>query len=253
MFQVVDSSWDPVTQREHPKLATVQPTLIEGGVRLDADGSGAIEVPRPTENDVTATSLLDLPVQAGDAGDTAAAWISELLGEDCRLVGLTDSSDAHLPLGDLKIPLSWADAAPVLVANTASLDWLVERASEPFEIARFRPNITVDARAAWAEDTWSEFTVGDASALIPLAWPRCVVPQIDQRSGARHKEPARILRQHRWCASAPGLDDTLRSFVEGNALFGIGCAIGPVGATVCVGDELIVNATAEPILAAPSD
>ena len=35
LYQVVDDAGTPLTQRQHPGLATVQPTLLEGGIRLD--------------------------------------------------------------------------------------------------------------------------------------------------------------------------------------------------------------------------
>jgi len=252
MFQVVAPDSTPLTQRQQPAMATIRPTLIDGGLFIEAEGATSIEVERPIVNNVTATSLIGVPVEAADAGDEAARWFSDLLGEDCRLVGLTDDSDAHLPFGDIKVPLSWADAAQVLVANTASLDWLVERAAEPFTMSRFRPNITVDAGHAWVEDTWSEFTVGSATARMPLPWPRCAIPQIDQTTGERHPEPARVLKAHRWCSSVTGADPMVQAMLTGNALFGVACSLGPVGSRIGVGDEVIVSATAEPILAAPS-
>jgi len=251
MFQVIDGNTLPVTQRQQPAMATVRPALVDGGLRLEADGIAPLEVESPTTNDTTATSLLGVSVQAADAGDDAAAWFTELLGQECRLVGLTDDSDAHLPLGDITVPLSWADASPILVANTASLDWLVGRSSEPFTMSRFRPNVTVDAGEAWVEDTWSEFTIGEAGALLPLPWPRCAIPQIDQITGARHKEPARVLREHRWCTSLPEADGFVRAMLEGNALFGVACSLGPAGTRLRVGDDVTVVATAVPLLAAP--
>jgi uncharacterized protein len=251
MFQVVDPDGNPITQRQRPAMATIRPTLISGGLRLEADGASPIEIERPTTNDANANSLIGVAVEVADAGEAAAGWLTDLLGQPCRLVALTDDSDCYLPFGELRTPLSWADAAPVLIANTASLDWLVARSTETFTMDRFRPNITVDAGAAWVEDTWSEFTVGDASALLPLPWPRCAVPQVDQTTGERHKEPARVLKQHRWCETAEIEDPTIKAMLEGNGLFGLACALGPAGTTIRVGEEIAVSATAAPILAAP--
>jgi hypothetical protein len=39
--------------------------------------------------------------------------------------------------------------------------------------------------------------------------------------------------------------------MEGNGMFGMGCRIGPIGATLTVGDVVDVQSYREPILAAP--
>lgn len=251
MFQVINRDGNPVTQREAPALSTVSPTLEPGGLRLEATGRPALEVAIPTSNDTTANSLLGVPVEAGDAGDEAAAWFTGLLGTDVRLVAMTDTSEYRLPIPGLDLPLSWADASPVLVANTTSLDWLVGQASEPFGMDRFRPNLTVDAGDAWIEDTWRDFSIGAARFGLGLAWPRCAIPQVDQADGSRHKEPAKVLKAHRWCSEAPSVDEGLRPLFEGNALFGIGCAVQPVGATISVGDEVTVHDVGDPVIPAP--
>jgi len=225
LFQVVDADGNPVTQRQQPMLATVQPTYTDAGLRLEAADRAALDVAIPTANDTTATSLLGVPVGAGDAGDEAAAWLTGLLGAPVRLVAMTSQSEYRVPIPGMEMAVSWADACSVLVANSASLRWLNERASEAFGMDRFRPNLTVDAGDAWVEDTWRDFSIGPARFRLGLAWPRCAIPQVDQVDGSRHKEPAKVLRAHRWCAAAPSADEALRPLLEGNALFGIGCSI----------------------------
>jgi uncharacterized protein len=68
---------------------------------------------------------------------------------------------------------------------------------------RFRPNIVVSGAAAFQDDLWAAFDVhvnGDeagTSAPAPRAisfesvkpCSRCSIPQIDQQSGVRRKEP----------------------------------------------------------------
>lgn len=250
-YQVVDAAGAPITQRTHPVLARVQPTITEQGLILSVDGAEPVAVLEPTEADVTVRSLLGVEVDAGDAGDAAASWFTRLLGLECRLVAMTPASVNRVPLPDFDVVTSWADAAPVLMANTASWEWLASRASEPFGIDRFRPNLTITASEPWVEDTWRSVRIGGARLGPTLAWPRCTVPQVDQHSGGRHREPAIALREHRWCDAAPGVPAGLRGLVEGNALFGIAAPIGPVGAVVQVGDEVEVTETVEPIIGAP--
>ena len=155
-------------------------------------------------------------------------------------------------IAGIDMPLSWADACSVLVVNSASLRWLDERSSEPFGMDRFRPNLTIDADEAWIEDTWRDFSIGAARFGLGIAWPRCAIPQVDQIDGTRHKEPAKVLKQHRWCSDAASTDEALRPLLEGSALFGIGCDARPEGAEISVGDELTVHETGARTIPAPA-
>lgn len=110
---------------------------------------------------------------------------------------------------------------------------------------------TVDAGEAWAEDTWRDFSIGGARLGLGLAWPRCTIPQVDQVDGSRHKQPAKVLKRHRWCSDAASAGEALRPLFEGNALFGIGCSVHPADAVIAVGDEVNVHETGARIIPAP--
>lgn len=240
-----------VTQRKHRSLALIQPTLLDGGgLRLSAPGMSEIEFERPSGPAITVDSHFRTPVSARDAGDQAADWLAEFIGAPLRLVRMEGDSGWHLPpeLDVFGQGAAFTDAAPVLVANQQSLEWLVERASEGFGMDRFRPNLVVTGAEPWAEDTWDRFDVGDATLHGVVPWPRCTIPQVDQRTAERHKEPAKVLKKHRWCTSAPSIDGDFRPIVEGNGLFGVACTIGPVGSTVTVGDQVTVVSSRAPVL-----
>lgn len=240
-WQVVDASGEPLTQRQVPALATVRPMLSDEGVRLEAPGRPAIEVSKPEVADRTVTSILGIEVRVADAGEEAAAWFSDVAGSSCRLVAMADGYERRLP-GDLSAfgPLSLVDAAQVLLTNEASLDFLLERATEPFDMRRFRPNVVVAGAAAWAEDTWRTVLLGDATVDVIVPWPRCAIPQIDQETAERHREPARVLKEHRWCDDASEAPEALRPFLASHTSFGVGCSIAPSGAVVRVGDPVQV-------------
>lgn len=250
-FQVVDPEGAPITQRQQPTLATVQPSLIGGGLRLEAEGARTIQVAMPTGTDRTATSLIGVPVESADAGDEAAAFFSDVLGVPARLVAIADETGYAVPIPGIEMRASWADAASVLIANEASHAWLADRADEAFGMDRFRANLTVSGPAPFEEDTWRDVSIGDARFGYGFAWPRCAIPQVDQLDGSRHKEPAKVLKAHRWCTEAPDVPDAMRPLFEGNALFGIGCSVLDAGSTVSVGDAVSVNDTGARIIAGP--
>jgi uncharacterized protein YcbX len=246
-WQVVGADGAFLTQRTHPRLALVRPELVDGGVRLRAEGMPDLDVATPGAVDTTTTTYTgDVPV--GDAGDDAAAWFARHLGDPVRLVGIAPGYERTFELFDQQLALG--DAAPVLLVNRASYDFLATRASEPFPIERFRANIVVDFHEAWAEDTWKTLRVGDAKVRCVAPWPRCAVPQVDQETGERHKEPAIVLKAHRWCAAAPDAEPLTKLMIEGNSLFGMACAAEPAGGTIRVGDSVMVLATQPRLMAA---
>ncbi len=242
---------DAVTQRRCASMATIVPELTPDGLRISEPRLGSIEVSCPTRNDIAVHALIGDVVECGDTGDEAAAFFSEALGEPCRLVAMTPESSRPVQLFGGRLA-GFADAAPVLVANTASLDDLAARATEPFGIERFRANLIVTNDRPWSEDTWTQFQIGEAELTTRVAWPRCAVPQINQDTGERHREPAKVLRQHRWCDQAEGYSPAMRRMLEGNAIFGIACAIDPDGAVLSVGDPVSVTATGPPLLTPPA-
>ena len=245
-----DGLGEAVTQRQNAALATVVPIPIDGGLSISAPGVGTIKVKRPATNDITVRALIGDEVACADAGDEAAEFFTEVLGFSVRLVAMTPESSRPMRLFRGRLT-GFADAAPVLVANAASLDDLVSRATEPFGIERFRANLIITNDEPWSEDTWTEFSIGDADLVARVEWPRCSVPQIDQDTGERHREPALVLRKHRWCYSAEGFSTRMRGMLEGNAMFGIGCTVDPEGAVLSVGDPVSVTATGPPLLDPP--
>jgi uncharacterized protein YcbX len=250
----VASGMDPVTQRQKAVLATVVPELIDGGLRLTAPGCAAIEVERPAVNDTVTGSLVGVKVDVGDAGEAAAAWFTGLLGEPVRLVARTEESVLRVPepLDVFDQAIAFGDVAPVLVTNTASLRWLQDRAAEPFGMDRFRPNLVVETDDPFAEDTWTRFRLGAAELSHGLIWPRCTIPQVDQETGSRRREPALVMKAHRWCrVPLPTVAEGWRPLIENKAIFGIGCAIGPPGTVISVGDPLVVDEVGRPLLPSP--
>lgn len=243
-WQVCGADGAPLTQRTHPALATVRPEPVADGLVLRAAGAPDQHVPRPPVDaePVTVTELTGTAVELVDAGDEAAAWFGGLVDAEVRLLAIGPSY--RRPVAE-PFHAGWTQAAlgdlsPVLLANRASLGDLVTGASEPFGMERFRPNIVVEGIEAWDEDTWRTVRVGGATVRGCLPWPRCAVPQVDQETGERHREPARVLADRRRCVDASAGPAGLTGLFEGSTLFGVGAGIEPVGVTIAVGDPVEV-------------
>ncbi|ROQ27096.1 hypothetical protein EDD98_6753 [Streptomyces sp. PanSC19] len=207
-WAVVDSANKVVTQRRHPRmaLATAEP-LPDGGVSLSAPGRPTLVVEVPHPSTTLTMEIFDKPVEAVPADPAAAAWLSEYLESDVRLVHM-DAPEHRRPVDpDYALPgetVSFADGYPLLVTTTASLDALNsliaqgDHADEgPLPMNRFRPNLVVEGTAPWVEDGWKRLAVGEVTFRVARPCGRCVVTTTDQITAERGKEPLRTLARHR--------------------------------------------------------
>lgn len=208
-WMVVDADGVGVTQRETIRLVGLRATVRPGGLTLRADGQPDLDVTEPAGGEPVAVRTFrhrKLPVPALPAGRVADDWLEALLGRPVRLVWQAEPT-RHLAAEDREHDtgdqVSFADAYPLLLANTASLDglndWLAEAGEAPVPMNRFRPNLVVDGAPAWAEDDWvgRSLRIGDLRFRAAGPCERCVVTTTDQETGVRAKEPLRTLGRHR--------------------------------------------------------
>ena len=255
IWQVVNTNGESVTQRANPALATIATAIDGNEVSLFVPQHGSITLSSEGAAPVTVLPLVGKrPVNGVDGGDSAAEWISDFLGDELRFAGITPESKHRPPssLDAYEQTITFVDLAPVLLTNSASLAWLQAKAKEPFGMDRFRANVVIDAPEPWVEDTWHEMSIGETAVTAEMPWPRCAIPQIDQITGERNREPAVALRAHRWCSEAPTLEGNWKALMEGNGLFGMSCRIGPPGSTIKVGDQVEVRSFQDPIIQPPT-
>jgi uncharacterized protein len=136
-----------------------------------------------------------------DAGDAAAAWLSQFLGRACRLVYVPAQlarqvDPAYADAGDR---VAFADGFPLLLIGQASLDDLSARVGRPLEMLRFRPNVVVAGTAAYAEDEWRRIRIGDLEFRVAKGCSRCIMTTLDPQTGERSadREPLTTLQQYR--------------------------------------------------------
>ena len=231
-WMVVDPDGEFVSQREHPKMATVWTDIADGALTLSAPDVGAVEVP------LDAPGGPKMRVQVWNSVCNAVAvspaaddWLSGYLGKPCRLVYMPEttqrmSNPSYAGPGKL---VGFADGYAYLVAGEASLadlnTRLAAKGHPALPMNRFRPNLVVSGSAAYAEDRWGEVGIGEAILRGAKPCGRCQVTTTDQSTGeVMGPEPLATLASY-------------RDSSEFGTMFGMNMVTVRPG-TIRVGDEL---------------
>ncbi|MDE7546459.1 MOSC domain-containing protein [Acetobacter fabarum] len=203
-WMVVDPDGRFITQRTCHAMALVTPLPTAEGITLTRARMQPCPVRFPgSDAPIAVVTVWKDQVQARDAGDVAAAWLEQALGQPCRLVWMHRPELARIrQLGAQQRPVSFADGYPLLLANTASLDDLNTRlpAGQGVPMTRFRANVVLSGVQPWAEDGWRRLSIG-GSVMVRVLAPcsRCVVPSIDQNTAQvpNPREPLATLARFR--------------------------------------------------------
>lgn len=205
-FLVVDAAGRFVTQRTLPRMALVATALSPQTLTLSAAGFGSMEVRRAPDSSAPVRSVTvwkNEGLLAEDCGDEAAKFLSRYLESPLRLVRI--GPRYHRPVKPSKARpgdvVSFADAYPFLLLSEASVADLNHRLAaqgeETLPMGRFRPNIVVGGCAAYAEDAWTTFHIGDLRFRNAGPCARCIITTTDQATAKRGKEPLRTLATYR--------------------------------------------------------
>jgi uncharacterized protein len=197
---VVNPSGEFLSQRTHPRLSLVIPSMEDGELRISAPEMPPLALPlRPTDAVTTRVSIWGQSCAASWQGEDAAGWFSEYLECTCSLVYMPDrvvrpADPTYAPSGTR---VSFADAFPFLLISEASLTDLNSRLATPLPMNRFRPNLVVGGGEPYQEDEWSSITVGEIRMQVVKPCSRCVITTTDQNTAERGKEPLRTLATYR--------------------------------------------------------
>ncbi len=232
-LMLVDEGGRFLSQREEPRLATIEPE-VDGPTLIVRHASTApLELELDTDGPPRDVRIWRDTVTATDQGDRAAQWFTALLGASVRLVQF--GRHARRPIDAEFSPraeaeTTFTDGYPLLVVVEESLADLNERLEQPIPMSRFRPNVVVIGGAPWSEDAWSAIRIGELllDAVKPCA--RCVVTTTDQATGERdpRQEPLRTLAR-------------LRTIPRFGAIFGQNVVPRATG-TIATGDRVGVVA-----------
>jgi uncharacterized protein YcbX len=201
-FLVVDPQGAFMTQRSVARMALVAASLDEMALTLRTEGLEDLRVRRATDPHARLVPVRvwrSEGLQAEDCGEEPSHWLSGALGTPCRLVRIGTAfrrplkPEAARP-GDL---VGFADAFPFLATGDGSLAELNRRIGEaggaPVPMDRFRPNLVIGGCGPFEEDSWRRIRIGGMEFRIGGPCIRCVITTTDQLTGARGREPLRML------------------------------------------------------------
>lgn len=207
-WMLVDADGRMVTQRQHPRLALVQPTLRSQDVVLRAPGMLALHVALDAAEAPCRVRVWKDEVAAYDMGALAAQWFSDFLGFAVRLVRFDPEqkrlSNAKWTHG-IAAENAFSDGYPLLVIGSASLAALNERLAAAghgaIGMTRFRPNLVIDGLEPHGEDFLDElrFETDEGPIVLKMAKPciRCTVPNVDPATGEEGTEPGATIATYR--------------------------------------------------------
>lgn len=198
-WMLVDSDGVFLTQRKLYNMALFDTEILESGLRVHLDGRRALDVPYEPCGAPRVVQVWSQECEAMAVSDEADAWFTEALGQDCSLVYMPESTQRPIRAGiegrdDI---VGFADAHPILVAGLGSIDDLNSRMEAPIPIRRFRANLVLSGSAAFAEDEWTQISIGPVELTRTRQCGRCAVPTIDIETGRPSDEPLRTLNAYR--------------------------------------------------------
>ena len=235
-WMAVDALGTFISQRTHPRLAQVEPTIAGDSLTLTARDLAPLQLPLASGGEPVTVRIWSDHCAGLDQGDEAAEWISAAVGDVLRLVRkapLLDRLADPQFVGSHPTPVSFTDGYPILVCNRASLADLNTRMPVPIPMERFRPNMVLTGLTAFEEDRIEALQIGPITLALVKPCTRCIITSTDQHSGERSTNPLPVLRQFRFNRELLGV-----AFGE-NAMASAG-----VGSSLARGAECVTLARA---------
>ena len=228
-----------LTQREFPRMATVNPRVEDDALVVTAPAMPPLRLPLARlPGQGRRVQIWDDLVDADDCGDAAAAWFAQALDTRCRLVRFKPAQarpTSEKWTGGAPSAALFADAYPLLLVGQAALDEINARmlaaGRDPLPMDRFRPNLVVEGTDPFEEDYTASFNAGGIVIAPVKPCARCPIPAIDQATGIAGPDPLDILQSWRG-----------KAILDGAVCVGMNCIVAQgAGGILRVGQPLEVS------------
>ncbi|SDG60835.1 hypothetical protein SAMN04487996_120123 [Dyadobacter soli] len=201
-WMITDARGHCLTQREIPGMALLRASVTTHGLQISLihESGNTILVPFSTEiGPQLQVKVWDDTVNASAPGEQANQWLSDQLHHQLKLVGMQpDVSNRAYDVSPYPPgALSFADDFPYHLISQSSVDDLNTRLEEKVTIERFRPNFVIAGLSPFEEDQLGRFCIGEAQFASISGCERCVVVNINPRSGERGRQPLKTLASFR--------------------------------------------------------
>ncbi|MDZ7604880.1 MAG: MOSC domain-containing protein [Cyclobacteriaceae bacterium] len=201
-WMLIDEHNKFITQRQHHTLSIVKLSVMDETIALNHPDSswGSATVPLKIHGkSMIEVDIWDDQVKVLWPQLDADTWFSDYLKQPCRLVYMTDESIRRVDPDYVaeNINTSLSDGYPYLLANTASLNDLIEKSGLDLAMKRFRPNLVVDSGKPYEEDMWKKIKGNEVVFQPVKPCGRCVITTIDPETGVAGKEPLQTLSTYR--------------------------------------------------------
>jgi uncharacterized protein len=202
-YMLVDDNNSFLTQRTFKEMALLQVAQANNNFEVFDKRNIADKIFIPNELTSGSTALVtvwDDVCEAIIAPQAINTWFTKVLGANCRLVYMPNSSQRFIDkryatnTNDVN---SFSDGYPILMVSEASLNDISAKAKTEIPVDRFRPNIVITGVAPFAEDDLKQFTINNTNYMGVKPCARCVVTTIDQNTAQSGKEPLKTLATYR--------------------------------------------------------
>jgi len=239
-WMLVDENNKFLTQREFPKMATLETAISANGLQI-SDGQEKLIVPFEINDEKTErVQIWQNKCAAQIYEKSVNEWFSDILQTNCKLAIMPEKTHrkvSHFYAVQKDDHVSFADAYPFLLIGESSLEDLNSRLETPLLMNRFRPNLVVSGAQSFAEDGWKRISIGEKVFHIVKPCARCVMTTIDQSSGEKQGvEPLKTLASFR----------IPKRSIKKKILFGQNLITENAGEILRVGDKLEVFETKNP-------
>uniref|UniRef100_A0A4W5P1U6 Molybdenum cofactor sulfurase n=1 Tax=Hucho hucho TaxID=62062 RepID=A0A4W5P1U6_9TELE len=248
-WMVVNGNGVCLNQKREPRLCLIHPQIYlpSNTLLLQVSGLNTISVPLENHKEphqshgVCQSKVCGDRVQTVDCGDEAASWLSEFLGQPCRLIRQSPDFIRNMKKGHEKgvssIALSLVNEAQYLMINHASVDLLQRHITsrqessdhQPLDIheliSRFRANLVISGLEPFEEDDWSHLIIGNTHFQVAGRCGRCQMIGVDQNTGAKTKEPLLSLSAYRKGKVTFGVYLVHQSLDVSNATLSVGAPV----------------------------